>query len=457
MKRLLNAVHGFFFAHIPSTGIGMMRAAWGLVAGCAMLAQWSDVERFYSNAGYLPSSLIPIVLRQSARFSILDGIGDPGDVFTIYCLFLVALLCTAIGLFPRIATTASVLLLFSFHERNLFVLGGGDTVLRFIGFVLLLSPDLRAFSVANAFDRWRRWRATGTDLPERTMPIWPYRLLLWQFIVLYGTSLWFKLLGTMWIRGTAVAAAMHHPFFSRLPKGFVDSAAPLLTVVDVAVMFLHFGWFLMLVPRALTDLLPNRLPRLPLKRTLLLGGLLFHGSILLMMDAGTFSFALFAGYLGLLLREDIDVIRAFWNGPFRRRYALNAGGKPLPRIAVLYDGTCGLCRRSVFVLTVLDCLRRIAPVDFRDAAARKRIAPDITERSLDRAMHIRFPKRSHGKDKTGRTLRGFDAFRALAWHLPPLWPLAPFLYLPGVPPVGRWVYAGIAEKRETCDHESCSI
>jgi hypothetical protein len=62
-------------------------------------------------------------------------------------------------------------------------------------------------------------------------------------------------------------------------------------------------------------------------------------------------------------------------------------------------------------------------------------------------MHIKLP------DGTYRT--GFDAFRTLCWHLPPLWPLAPFLYIPGIPLLGRRIYARIAENRKKCTHEAC--
>jgi len=42
---------------------------------------------------------------------------------------------------------------------------------------------------------------------------------------------------------------------------------------------------------------------------------------------------------------------------------------------------------------------------------------------------------------------GFDAYRAIAWSIPLLIPLAPLLYLPGVPAIGRRVYAAVARRR----------
>src|SRR6185295_19314943 len=98
--------------------------------------------------------------------------------------------------------------LFSFHEFDPMILGGGDTLLRNIGFILLIAPS------------------------SPTMSAWPYRLLLWQMIALYTTSFWYKLLGHMWMDGTAVLAALHHPVFSRFPPAIVNMLMPVLPLID---------------------------------------------------------------------------------------------------------------------------------------------------------------------------------------------------------------------------------
>ncbi len=117
-------------------------------------------------------------------------------------------------------------------------------------------------------------------------------------------------------------------------------------------------------------------------------------------------------------------------------------------ISVLFDGHCGLCRRSIRTLQALDWLGRLSYADFQDERERMRVAPEIPYGQLDRAMHVKFP---------GKTLSGFSAFRALAWHLPPLWIAAPFLYLPGAKIIGDAVYARVAESRKKCTHESCAL
>ena len=448
MKPLFAAIDRFFFARIEATGFGMMRAFW---AGCTLLYflfQSQDIAYYYSDAGVLPRDMTHFITRDFSRFSILDWSGDPLFALIAYGMLVAALFSMMIGFLPRFSTLLSVLLAFSFHERMPLILGGGDTVLRHVGFILALAPGIQAFSVHRLGQQWRSWRTTGAFLPPVTMPIWPYRMLLWQMILIYTASFWFKSLGSMWWRGTAVAAVLHHPVYSRLPKWAADAMSPFGTSADVATMLFHLLWPLQLIPRALTTALPLWVPRVPLKRAAILSGVLFHGQILLFMDAGSFSLMMFAGYIGLLLREDLDALRIMIGGRMLRRWK-RLSADPDPRIAVLYDGRCGLCRRSAFTLGVIDHLHRLRLLDFRDKAIQKAVAPDITEAALDRSLHIRFPG--------GRTLNGFDAFRALSWHLPVLWPAAPFLYLPGVAPIGRRIYARIAQRRKRCSHEGCAL
>ena len=118
-------------------------------------------------------------------------------------------------------------------------------------------------------------------------------------------------------------------------------------------------------------------------------------------------------------------------------------------ILVLHDGSCGLCHRSVKALAALDWMKRLRFVDYRDEALRQSLVPDLRFEDLDLAMHIRLPD--------GRTYRGFFAFRAIAWHMPPLWIIAPFLYLPGMKFAGDKIYANIATRRKQCTHEHCSL
>lgn len=136
-------------------------------------------------------------------------------------------------------------------------------------------------------------------------------------------------------------------------------------------------------------------------------------------------------------------------------------------VTVLYDGNCRLCRRSVFILRMLDWRRCIAYMDIHPSTAARNqggilmtsaqgqarsmlrkldsdyshtIAPHLNNDELSAAITMRFP------DTT--VLQGFLALRRLSWYLPPLWPIAPFLYLPGMRWLGPTVYRFMAKHRK---------
>jgi hypothetical protein len=308
MKNIFLGIQSFFFREQTALGFGLMRISWAVVAGTFFLMQWQDVSLFYSDVGVLPPELMPYVTRTVRNYSILSLVVNADAVFSLYILMLVCMGSMALGIFPRFMTIASVLLFFSFQERNPMVLGGGDTLLRDIGFLLMIAPNIGAFSLKN-LARKKELKKKNVILPESTMPIWPYRLLLWEMIIVYVTTAWYKFLGVMWWHGTAVEVSLHHPIFLRTPMWLSDAMVPLFPFINWTTLLWEILWLLLLVPRRLVDLLPPKIPRYPLRRMLIVGGIIFHGGILIMMDAGSFSLAIFTAYFGLLQEEDFAVIR----------------------------------------------------------------------------------------------------------------------------------------------------
>jgi predicted DCC family thiol-disulfide oxidoreductase YuxK len=113
---------------------------------------------------------------------------------------------------------------------------------------------------------------------------------------------------------------------------------------------------------------------------------------------------------------------------------------PTRRHAFLYDGSCGLCQRTVAVLRRLDLFGRVEFLDALGDWSRVHAGhPALVQDDCIRTMHV--------VRRDGRVETGFDAYRAIAWSLPLLWPVAPLLYVPGVSAVGRRVYASVAARR----------
>lgn len=443
LRRAGKRTEDFFFRPISASGFGLMRIGWALTVLIYGLGQFADVARYYGAEGLLPANLEHIVTRSVYRFTLLHVITDPQAVVFLYALMLAACVSMILGIYPRLMTIVAVLLLFSFHERNPLSLGGGDTVLRNVGFLLMLAPCGKAFSRKRWRAQWERFRAKLPPLPPAKMPAWPMRLMLWQLMIIYVTTAWDKVLGTMWLQGTAVDSILLHTHFVRWPQTWMMTLGAASPVFTYATLIFELAWLMLLFPNSVLKYL--RLTSGAVKRGLLVGGVLFHGGIFILMDVGSFSAAMMAAYLGVLTEEDFKAMRNFWNSLWFRTH--HSKLKTQNSIAVLYDGHCGLCQRSVFTLLMLDHLHRLKLVDFHDAELKKQYAADIALKDLDKAMHIRFPHK--------KTFKGFYAVRVLTWHLPVFWIIAPMMYLPGVSFIGNKIYRRVARNRKKCAHESC--
>ncbi len=450
VNSIFSAIDGFFFRKISASGFGLMRIVWAACILFMMLGSGADTVRYYSNSGIIPRSIWHLAFRSQYRFTVLDWITAPEPVVLLWTTFMLCLFFMMLGIHSRLMTVLSVLLLASFHERNLQIINAGDTLFQIMGWILMISPRVDAFSLDRLRHQYHTWMKKGKLLPPIRSSIWAYRLLLWQLIVLYLMSGWAKLHGHMWGAGTAIASTFHHTDYFRFPKIFADY----LTIVSP--FFSRFWllyaplWGLLLIPKSVWRFFPPFFRRHSLKRWLLIGGAFVHACIGFFMDVGAWGIVMQVGFIGVLLDEDFSAMRSFFNRRWKRRYSLAQAKKigETISITVLYDGSCTFCRRSIFVLVMLDHLHRLTIVNFREPAIRKKYAPDISEKDLNRALHIRFPDRS--------TFSGFHAFRQLASNLPLLWIFVPILHLPLASYIGSKLYRRISSSRAMCSDNSCS-
>jgi predicted DCC family thiol-disulfide oxidoreductase YuxK len=120
---------------------------------------------------------------------------------------------------------------------------------------------------------------------------------------------------------------------------------------------------------------------------------------------------------------------------------------------VLYDGACAFCCKSVELAKKLDWLGKLEYVNVRDKTQPILREPLIAAAPLLEQMHV--------VPVAGDALYGgYRAVRFMAWRLPLLWPIAPFLYLPGMTWLGQKIYLYIARNRFKiipCAHGACSL
>jgi predicted DCC family thiol-disulfide oxidoreductase YuxK len=138
--------------------------------------------------------------------------------------------------------------------------------------------------------------------------------------------------------------------------------------------------------------------------------------------------------LGVMFTEYVVLLLLFFV-PWSRIAAHLCAAEPT--VLVLYDGSCGLCRRTVGLIRVLDVLGHVRVHDVLNEWPQL-VGVGLSQAACLQTMHV--------LDGT-RVFTGFRGYRTLAWHLPLWWPVVPFLYLPGVPFVGERVYDHVAARR----------
>ena len=106
---------------------------------------------------------------------------------------------------------------------------------------------------------------------------------------------------------------------------------------------------------------------------------------------------------------------------------------------VLYDGDCGLCRRTIDRVMALDWLHRLTPLNGRDRAA-------IEKQGFGRLDAETLAKDLHAA-KGEKIWKGYDAYRTIASHIPLLWPVWPLLWVWPVTWIGRRIYRKVADTR----------
>ncbi|QDV72194.1 DCC1-like thiol-disulfide oxidoreductase family protein [Botrimarina mediterranea] len=118
-------------------------------------------------------------------------------------------------------------------------------------------------------------------------------------------------------------------------------------------------------------------------------------------------------------------------------------------IRVLYDGNCGICRRTMAVLGVVDWLQQLKPVN---ALNREAVEAEglgfLEDAALVTDMHAAWRESSRDGGVDGwRTAKGYSAYQQIAWRVPVLWPSLLVIYLPPVVAIGWKVYRRVADSR----------
>lgn len=283
MTEVAAAWRGFWFAPTPTSTLGVVRAAYGLLALGFAISLAPDLSTFYAPRGILPA-------QPDGRWllGILKVFPSRTAVLILYGLLIVGAICVLVGFRSRLATVIVFVCLLSFQRRNPFILNSGDILVRVLGFYLMLAPSGASLSI----DRWRRAKERFWEFPDRAP--WALRLVQLQLSILYISTVWSKVRGTTWNDGTAVSYALRLSDLVRVPvPPRLSESALAMNAVTYATLAIEV---------ALAVLVWNRKAR-----PWVLGfGLALHLAIDLSLLVGFFSFAIFVGYLAFVPPESME-------------------------------------------------------------------------------------------------------------------------------------------------------
>ncbi|HEX2341289.1 MAG TPA: DCC1-like thiol-disulfide oxidoreductase family protein [Vicinamibacterales bacterium] len=404
----------FWFEPGPATTLGLCRALF-----FTGLCLWHIPHDYAAWGAYSDVFWMPIWLFDWFNIPLLSR--DALDAVQV--VFKVSLVLGAIGLFTRAATIVAFVLgtylmglPHNFGQTQHF-----DTLPVFILGALALSRAGDAWSLDAVFASARhRSPAHPADSGEYT---WPIRFVwvAWALIFCAAGISKLRHSGLEWIFSDNLALLLQRQQYR------ISDGEPLTSWGLVVAGYPWLAQALAAIAVSVETFFPLVLFSRTARLLLVPAGLAFLVGIRVLMGP-TF--------------EQFMVCFVFWVPWQRVALDLHSRFAAPPARLVLYDGGCGLCSRSIAVLGRLDLLHRLR---FADVAAEwdplSASYPDLDRDACLTDMHV--------INRRGEILRGFDAYRSIAWVVPFGWLMLPWLYVPGVPAVGRRVYGAIASHRRT--------
>ena len=268
----------FFFAPESTAPLAVLRVAFGLVVTAWTLTLLPYLFTFYGPSGVLPEP--PAI--GPWQWGLLTTFNSVPALAIVFLATLVATVALTVGASPRVASVVVLLGLIAFERRNLYVMNGGDILLRVMAVYLVFAPSGESLS----WDRWRRDRSTFWEFPKRAP--WALRMLQIQVSIIYLAAVWTKLQGDLWRNGTAISYALRMLDQLRAPSLEVVAASGLLTE------WLTFGT--LLIELSVAILVWNR----RLRPWVLSAGALLHLGIEIFIMVGFFSIGMWCLYLVFL-------------------------------------------------------------------------------------------------------------------------------------------------------------
>jgi hypothetical protein len=239
-----------------------------------------DFRAWYTETGYIPTAMLERWNGGMFRFNLLENVTNPDVAAVFYGLTLLAALFTALGLFTRISSIALLVGVTTLHHRAPDILHSGDTLVRAMLLYIAVAPSGAAVSL----DRYFALKRGAAPAVPPDVSLWPQRMMQIQVAILYFTTVWHKSFGNWWLNGTATWYPPQLDEFDRFPVPAFFDQQPMLAITTYGTL---------IVELALATLVFAK----PLRKWVLIGGLLLHAGIEWRMNIPMFAFIMTATYI----------------------------------------------------------------------------------------------------------------------------------------------------------------
>jgi hypothetical protein len=279
----------FFFTPQSPLPVALFRILYGVCVSATVILLHSDWLEWFGVHSWITLATMEKI-EPGVRLNLFTVMPqDNRWIAAFFWIFLAFALLLTVGLWTRLSSIVVFLCLTSIQQRNLFMLHGGDTLLRVTGFFLMFAPAGAALSL----DRWIRVRRGVESAAIEPRAPWAQRMMQFELALMYLTSFFWKLKGHAWLQGTALFYVLHLHSMARFPvPGWLQY--PLVLKMG--------SWFTLLLEFSLGTFI--WIPRF--RYPLLLLGLFFHLCIEYALNAPMFEWDVLAVYVLFIDPADLE-------------------------------------------------------------------------------------------------------------------------------------------------------
>jgi len=270
-------VERWFFAPADPRAYGAMRIAYAFTALCVLINFWRLRLNLLAASGFFGGASVS----DPATVNVFLWARSDAAVTAVTLGAALAIVCLGLGVLPRVSAIATYIWVISYTSTATVATCGWDTILRVLGFVMIVSPTVRT---------WCLGKRAGTESP----PVYGLRLAQWQMMLIYVCTVWLKAPDPYWRNGDTIQYFLMS-MFARFPTAgaaHLGAAGGLLAygtlLIEASVPFLLW-----------------------MRKTRWLGvclGASLHIGIAVASKLALFSLAMAPFYVSFFEREDFDAL-----------------------------------------------------------------------------------------------------------------------------------------------------